>query len=256
VAQHRPQNRPQHVIGIDFGTLSGRTVVVAASDGEELGMGEFHYPHGVMDPELAQTGERLPAAWALQDPQDYAEVLRHAVPAALEDSGVDPESVVGVGTDFTSCTIMPTLRDGTPLCRLDDLSGRPHAHPKLWRHHAAQPQADRVTEVAARRGEPWLDRYGGRISSQWAIAKALQVLEEDPELYDRMERWVEAGDWIAWQLCGEEVRKPVPPVTRRCIRMGHIRLRPTSLRWTSALPTSPPSGWRSRRPSSALARAR
>ena len=57
MAQHRPQNRPQHVIGIDFGTLSGRTVVVAASDGEELGMGEFHYPHGVMDPELAQTGE-------------------------------------------------------------------------------------------------------------------------------------------------------------------------------------------------------
>lgn len=200
------QRSPQHVIGIDFGTLSGRAVVVATTDGEELGTAEFEYPHGVMDEQLAQTGERLPAAWALQDPRDYVEVLRHAVPAALEDAGVDPQSVVGVGTDFTSCTIMPTLRDGTPLCQLDDLSGRPHAYPKLWKHHAAQPQADRVTEVAGEREESWLDRYGGRISSEWAIAKALQVLEEDPELYERMERWVEAGDWIVWQLCGEEVR--------------------------------------------------
>lgn len=200
------QNRPQHVIGIDFGTLSGRAVVVATSDGEELGTGEFQYPHGVMDRELAQTGKRLPAAWALQDPRDYVEVLRHAVPAALEDAGVDPESVIGVGTDFTSCTIMPTLRDGTPLCQLRDLSGRPHAYPKLWKHHAAQSQADRVTEVARERGESWLGRYGGRISSEWAIAKGLQVLEEDPELYERIERWVEAGDWIVWQLCGEEVR--------------------------------------------------
>ncbi|MBV9195011.1 MAG: ribulokinase [Solirubrobacterales bacterium] len=200
----------RHVIGIDFGTLSGRAVVVRAGDGEELGSAEYKYPHGVMDRELAETGERLPPDWALQDPQDYIDVLRHAVPEAVKAAGVDPASVVGIGTDFTSCTIMPTRGDGTPLCRLDEFRGRPHAYAKLWKHHAAQPQADRVTEVAAERGEPWLSRYGGRISSEWAIAKALQVLEEDTEIYDRMERWIEAGDWIVWQLCGEEVRSACP----------------------------------------------
>src|SRR5581483_8677944 len=107
---------------------------------------------------------------------------------------------------FTSCTILPTTKDGTPLCRLDEFRERPHAYVKLWKHHAAQPQADRVTEVAAEREEPWLARYGGRISSEWAVAKALQVLDEDAEIYERMGRWIEAADWIVWQLCGEEVR--------------------------------------------------
>ena len=153
----------RHVVGIDFGTLSGRAVVVRASDGEERGVGEFEYPHGVMDRELAESGEELPAAWALQDPQDYVEVLKDAVPEAMEDAGVDPASVVGVGIDFTSCTILPTTSDGTPLCWLDEYRDRPHAYVKLWKHHAAQPQADRVTKVAAERDEPWLSRYGGRI---------------------------------------------------------------------------------------------
>ncbi len=200
----------QHVIGIDFGTLSGRALVVRASDGQELGTADYEYPHGVMDRELAETGERLPPSWALQDPQDYIEVLRHAVPDAVKAAEVDPESVVGVGIDFTSCTIMPTRSDGVPLCQLDELRGRPHAYTKLWKHHAAQPQADRVTDVAAEREEPWLSRYGGRISSEWAVAKALQVLEEDEEIYERMDLWIEAGDWIVWQLCGEQVRSACP----------------------------------------------
>jgi L-ribulokinase len=200
------QSDHQFVIGIDFGTLSGRAVVVRAGDGEELGSAELKFPHAVMDRELAESGERLPPAWALQDPQDYVEVLKHAVPDAVREAGIDPARVVGVGTDFTACTILPTTADGTPLCQLDEFRQRPHAYVKLWKHHAAQPHADRVTDVAAQREEPWLGRYGGRISSEWAVAKALQVLEEDPEIYERMDRWIEASDWIIWQLCGEEVR--------------------------------------------------
>jgi L-ribulokinase len=200
----------QHVIGIDFGTLSGRAVVVRARDGEVLGGAEHEYRHGVMDRELAETGERLPPDWALQDPQDYIEVLRHAVPEALEATGIDPESVVGVATDFTSCTIMPTTKDGTPLCQLNEFRKRPHAYAKLWKHHASQPQADRVTELAAEREEPWLSRYGGRISSEWAVPKVLQLLEEEPELYERADRLIEAVDWIVWRLCGEEVRSACP----------------------------------------------
>ncbi len=196
----------RYVIGIDFGTLSGRALVVRASDGEELGSAVHEYSHGVIDETLPSTGERLPGGWALQDPEDYLDVLREAVPAALREAGVGAQDVVGVGTDFTACTVMPTLRDGTPLCRVDGLQGRPHAYPKLWKHHAAQPQADRITDLAHERGEAWIARYGGRISSEWTFAKGLQMFEEDPEVYARAERFIECADWIIWQLCGRETR--------------------------------------------------
>jgi L-ribulokinase len=195
-----------HVIGVDFGTLSGRAVVVRTTDGAELGSAICDYPNAVIERDLPATGERLPSSWALQDPDDYREVLRTAVPAAVRTSGVDPSTIAGIGIDFTASTPLPVKRDGTPLCELDEFRGRPHAYPKLWKHHAAQAQAERITDLAAERGEPWLARYGGRISSEWQFAKALQVLEEDPEIYDAMDRWIEGADWIVWQLCGEETR--------------------------------------------------
>ncbi|MGN6176550.1 MAG: ribulokinase [Streptosporangiaceae bacterium] len=194
------------VVGVDFGTLSGRAVVVRAVDGAELGSAVHDYRNGVMDTQLPATGEPLPPDWALQDPEDYRDVLRTAVPAAIAAAGIDPASVVGIGTDFTACTILPVLADGTPLCQLADLAGRPHAYVKLWKHHAAQPQADRINALAHQRGEPWIARYGGKISAEWQFAKGLQLLEEDPEIYQRAERWIEAADWIIWQLCGTETR--------------------------------------------------
>jgi L-ribulokinase len=194
------------VVGIDYGTLSARALVVRARDGEELGTAVHPYAHGVMERTLASSGAELPPDWALQDPEDYLDALRDAVPAAVRAAGIAPHDVVGIATDFTASTPLPALADGTPLCRLPALADRPHAYPKLWKHHAAQAQADRVNAVAAERGEPWLPRYGGRISAEWEFAKALQVLDEDPEIYDRTERWIESADWIAWQLCGREVR--------------------------------------------------
>jgi L-ribulokinase len=196
----------QYVIGIDYGTLSGRAVVVRVSDGAELGSGVFEYPHAVVTDRLPGGSERLPADWALQVPNDYREVLRNAVPAAVKDAGIDPANVIGIGTDFTACTMVPTTADGTPLNELDRFADRPHAYVKLWRHHSAQPQADRINKLAAERGESWLPRYGGLISSEWEFAKGLQLLEDDPEVYRATDRWVEAADWIVWQLTGEYVR--------------------------------------------------
>ncbi len=199
-------NNDRYVIGVDFGTLSGRALVVRVGDGTEAGTAVHEYRHGVMDRELAATGERLPPDWALQDPSDYLAVLRIAVPAAVQCAGIDPAAVIGVATDFTACTVLPATADGTPLCMLPGLEGRPHAYPKLWKHHAAQPQADRINALAHERKEPWIARYGGKVSSEWQYAKALQLLEEDAELYGRADRWIEAADWIIWQLTGAETR--------------------------------------------------
>ncbi|MEA9986659.1 ribulokinase [Subtercola sp. RTI3] len=195
-----------YVIGVDYGTLSGRAVVVRVSDGAELGEGVLDYPHAVMDVTLASSGAALPPDWALQVPSDYVDVLKSAVPAAIAAAGIDPKQVVGIGTDFTACTMVPTLADGTPLNEVPGYEDRPHAYVKLWKHHAAQPQAERINTLAAERAESWLPRYGGLISSEWEFAKGLQLLEEDPELYGVMEHWVEAADWIVWQLTGRYVR--------------------------------------------------
>ncbi|GGQ29890.1 L-ribulokinase [Actinomadura coerulea] len=199
-------DRDACVVGVDFGTLSGRAVVVRVADGAELGGAVHDYADAVIERALPGTGEPLPPDWALQNPADWREVLRTAVPAALAEAGVDPARIVGIGTDFTSCTVLPVRSDGTPLCELPEGAARPHAWPKLWKHHAAQPQADRITALAHERGEKWIKRYGGRVSSEWQFAKALQVLEEDPDTYRRSERWIEAADWIVWQLTGRETR--------------------------------------------------
>ncbi|WP_106401078.1 ribulokinase [Actinocorallia populi] len=193
----------QYVIGVDFGTLSGRAVVVRVGDGAELGTAVHEYAHGVIDRALPD-GTPLGPDWALQSPDDWVDVLRNAVPEAVSAAGIDPSQVIGIGTDFTACTILPATRDGIPLSAL--FPSRPHAWPKLWKHHAAQRHADRINALAAARGETWLPRYGGRISSEWAFAKGLQLLEEDHELYSRADRWIEAADWIVWRLTGVETR--------------------------------------------------
>ena len=212
-----PHGRDALVVGVDYGTLSGRAVVVRAADGQILGSAVHPYPHAVMDEVLtagpsAEAGSPLPLPpdWALQVPADYVEVLKVAVPAALqqarEEHGVEADQVVGIGTDFTACTMVPTTADGTPLNEVAELSDRPHAYVKLWKHHAAQPHADRINSLAHQRAEPWINRYGGLISSEWEFAKGLQLLEEDPEVYAAMRHWVEAADWIVWQLAGAYVR--------------------------------------------------
>jgi len=194
------------VVGVDFGTLSGRAVVVRVSDGAEFGSAAHDYPHGVIDTMLVDTGVTLNPSWALQVASDYIEVLKSVVPRAVANAGVNPAQVIGIGTDFTASTLVPVLVDGTPLNEVPGFANRPHAYVKLWRHHAAVSQADRITALAADRGESWLPRYGGVISSEWEFAKGLQLLEEDPEVYDRMDKWVEAADWIVWQLTGSYIR--------------------------------------------------
>ncbi|MFO7321693.1 MAG: ribulokinase [Chloroflexota bacterium] len=195
-----------YTIGIDFGTESGRVLLVDTRDGREVATAVIPYANGVIDEQLPESGVRLPPEWALQDPNDYVEVVKQGVPAVLKESGVSPDEVAGIGIDFTSCTMLPTKADGTPLSNLPEWRANPHAWVKLWKHHASQPQADKINEVARQRGESWLQLYGGKISSEWFFSKALQILEEAPEVYEAADRLIEAADWIVWQLTGVETR--------------------------------------------------
>lgn len=194
----------KYAIGIDFGTLSARAVIIDR-DGRQYAEHTCSYPHGVLESTLPD-GTPLGANWALQVPDDYLHCLVEVVQGCMAQSGFAPESMEGIGIDFTSCSVMPTTREGIPLCNLPDYQQNPHAYPKLWKHHAAQYCADTLNQIARDRKEAWLPLYGGNISSEWVIPKAMQIAMEAPEIYAAMDRFIECGDWIVWQLCGREAR--------------------------------------------------
>lgn len=196
----------KYSVGVDYGSLSGRAVLVDIQTGEELASSVFAYPHAVMDEYLPDGKTKLPPDWALQHPQDYLDVLSHTVPDIIRQTGVSPDDIIGIGIDFTACTVLPTLADGTPLCFLDEYKSNPHAYVKLWKHHAAQDKANKLNEIARERGEDFLARYGGKISSEWLVPKIWQIVDEAPDIYEKMDRFIEAADWIIWQLCGRETR--------------------------------------------------
>ncbi len=197
----------KYVIGVDFGSLSGRAVLIEADTGVETATAVKDYTHAVIDSVLPDGFTRLGPDWALQHPTDWMEVFGSTIPAVLEKSGVSAADVIGVGVDFTACTILPADESGVPLCLKPEYASRPHAWPKLWKHHAAQEEANFINETAVSRGEKFVNRYGGKQSSEWAAAKVLQVVREDPEIYDVMDRWIEAADWVIWQLTGREARQ-------------------------------------------------
>ncbi|HBM74906.1 MAG TPA: ribulokinase, partial [Clostridiaceae bacterium] len=196
----------KYAIGIDFGTKTGRALLVEVDTGKEIATSVKVYAHGVMDEYLPDGKTRLESDWALQHPQDYLDVLHETIPDVLKKGNVNPIDVIGIGIDFTACTILPIDNDGTPLCFYDEYKSNPHAYVKLWKHHSAQHEANMLNKIARERNEDFLNFYGGKISSEWMIPKIWQVLNEAPEIYDRTGKFIEATDWIILKLTGEERR--------------------------------------------------
>ena len=193
----------KYSMGIDFGTLSARAVIVDISNGEEIAESVMEYPHGVMSDSLL--GEiTLPDGYALQHPKDYLDCLYYVTNNVIKKSEVNSDDIIGVGIDFTASTVMPVTKDGTPLCFFDEYKSNPHAYVKLWKHIAAQKEADEITEKLSIFHPEKLKSYGGKISSQWLFPKVLQILREDEELYNNTYRFMEAGDWIVMMLTGSE----------------------------------------------------
>lgn len=193
-------------VGIDYGTQSCRALLVDNTNGEEIACYEAKYPHGVMEEELADTGIKLGNDWALQHPFDYLQVLSEVTKGVLKETEISKDDIVGVGVDFTACTILPIDKNNDTLIIQDKYKDNPHAYVKLWKNHSAQKYADKFNEIAGKRNEEFLKYYGGTVSCEWLVPKVMQILEEDSELYNDADRFIEAGDWIVLKLTGEEKR--------------------------------------------------
>ena len=192
-------------LGLDYGTESARALLVDVKTGEEISSAVMEYPHGVMDRQLPD-GTPLEPETALQYPLDYMDVLKTIIPEAMKKGTISADNIIGIGIDFTSSTVMPTLNDGTPLCTLKEFESQPFAYVKLWKDHASTPEAEEMNQLAEERGESFLQRYGGRLSSEWMFPKTLRMLRKAPDVYQKADKIIEAGDWVVWQLCGNERR--------------------------------------------------
>lgn len=191
-----------YTIGLDFGTLSVRALLVEAENGRVAASCSRPYAHGVMESNLPN-GRRLPADFALQHPRDYLDAMTTVIRGVVKEGAVRPEQVIGLGCDFTQCTMMPIKEDGTPLCFLPEYEGEPHAYVKLWKHHAAQPEADRINRTA---DPALLAPYGGKISSEWMFPKLLEIYLHAPQIYAAADEFVELTDWIPRVLTGSTIR--------------------------------------------------
>ncbi|MCL1794620.1 MAG: ribulokinase [Oscillospiraceae bacterium] len=196
----------KYSIGVDFGTLSARALLVDVATGEEIATVSDAYKHAVIDETMVYSGKKLPPDYALQHPQDYLDSFGTVVKSVIAEAKIDPADIIGLGIDFTACTVLPVDKNGRPLCFEEKHKENPHAYVKLWKHHAAQKYATQINETAQKRGEAWLSRYGGKISSEWLFAKIFQVCEEAPEIYSEAAYFIEATDWIIWQLTGVQTR--------------------------------------------------
>jgi len=197
----------RYSIGLDFGTESVRALLVDLASGQEAAVAEFAYPSRVISEALpVEPPVPLPPDWFLQDPGDYLAGLEAVVPDVLHQAGVPGSQVVGLGLDFTACTVMPCDRQGAPLCSKPEFRRDPHSWVKLWKHHGAIAEAEHVLDVAEERGEKFLDYCAHTISSEWLIPKALETLRHARAVYQAADVFVEGGDWVVWQLTGELVR--------------------------------------------------
>ena len=191
-------------IGIDYGTASGRVILVNTSDGKIVSSYEETYQHGTIAEELG--GETLPHNYFLQHAGDYHHVLENGVKHVLEESQVNKDEVVGIGVDFTSCTVVFLDENFKPLHMNEDLANHPHAYVKLWKHHGAQDEATQMVEANEKANQNWLDYYGHSANSEWMIPKILEVKHKAPELLERSHYIMEAGDYMTSLLVNQNIR--------------------------------------------------
>ncbi|MBQ2957076.1 MAG: ribulokinase [Clostridia bacterium] len=191
-------------IGLDYGSLSCRGILTDVRSGAILAEETFVYPHGVMDASLPDGTPLLPG-WHLQHPSDYLDALQAVIPALVKKSGVSPGQIVGIGTDATASTVIPVDENMQPLCLNPDFAPHPHAWPKMWKHHAACSQAEKLTAISREQRRPYLDRYGGAVSSECLISKVIETFECDRTVYDAAYAFMELADWIPSQLAGAPI---------------------------------------------------
>ena len=198
--------KKEYTIGIDFGAKTVTAILVDVSNGKIKSTSNYNYSNGIIIGKLPDTEIELEEGWALQNPKDYINALKRTVPKLIQDSQIDPDQIIGIGTAFVGSTLIPTTADGTPLALIEEYAKDPHAWPKHIHHKAADEKAQRLSQLASDRFETFLERYGGKLDPEWFFPKVWEIYDDSSSIYNAADRLIEASDWIVWQLTGVETR--------------------------------------------------
>lgn len=197
------------VIGVDFGTDSVRSVLVNASNGDEVASSVFFYPRWkkglYCDPSQNQFR---------QHPLDYMEGLETTIRDCVKKAGKEiASSISAISVDTTGSTPVAVDKTGTPLALLPGFENNPNAMFVLWKDHTATSEAAEINEKAKQFDLNYLQYVGGIYSSEWFWAKLLRLLRVDEQVRAACYSFVEHCDWIPFLLTGgtnaDEIKRGV-----------------------------------------------
>jgi L-ribulokinase len=199
-----------YVIGVDFGSDSVRSILVNAKNGEVLATSVYAYPRWKQgkycDPAKSQYR---------QHPADHLEGLEKTIVAVVQQSGIEPKLIRGIGIDATGSSPMPLQKSGEPLAFSAEFAEDPDAMMVLWKDHSAIAEAEEITRLAKSWGGEDYTRYsGGMYSSEWFWAKILFIYRHNRAVVEAQPNWVEHCDYIAGELTG--LLKPDQLKRSRC----------------------------------------
>jgi FGGY-family pentulose kinase len=166
------------VVGVDVGTGSARAGVFSVADGTRVGLATCSIKMRRSMPE-----------WAEQSSEDIWDAVGACVREAVQRSGVDPESVVGIGFDAT--------------CSLVVLGGQESIWDVIvWMDHRAIKEAD---EINAQNFDV-LKYIGGKISPEMEIPKLLWLKRNAPKIWESATAFFDLPDFLVWRASGRDVR--------------------------------------------------
>ncbi len=189
----------KYVIGLDYGTDSVRTVIINASNGDEVASSVFNYPRWNQG-KYCNPGKNE----FRQHPIDYLQGLEVTIRACLEEVSEEiRKNIRAISMDTTGSTPVAVNEEGTPLSLMDGFEDNPNAMFILWKDHTAVKEAAEINELARTWGGVDYTKFeGGVYSSEWFWAKVLHVIREDKEVADAAYSWVEHCDWMPAFLTG------------------------------------------------------
>ena len=192
-------SKDKFVIGVDYGSDSVRSVIINATNGEEIASSVYYYPRW-------QKGLYCdaPNNQFRQHPLDYIEGLEITIKDCIKTAGgaTVAGNIKGLSVDTTGSTPVAVDKTGTPLALTQAFSENPNAMFVLWKDHTSVKEAAEINEHATKFSINYLKYVGGIYSSEWFWAKLLHVLRVDESVRKATHSWVEHCDWIPFLLTG------------------------------------------------------
>ena len=170
-----------YLLGYDIGSSSVKVALVDAATGKTVA--SDHAPKNEMPINAQKPG------WAEQDPALWWENLREAHRSVMAKAGVSGEDVKAIGISYQMHGLVVVDKDLRVL--------RPAI---IWCDSRAVPYGEKALEGIGR--ERCLSRLLNS-PGNFTAAKLAWVRDNEPQIYDRIDKLMLPGDYIAMRLTGE-----------------------------------------------------